>query len=49
MTTYRNAPIPCTGKRKRYNPELRAWRGRSYRKGGKRVRALRAALEVGEG
>lgn len=27
-----------------YNPEKRAWRGKSYRKGGRRVRALREAL-----
>lgn len=27
-----------------YNPERRAWRGRSYKKGGRRVRALRDAL-----
>lgn len=26
-----------------YNPEKRAWRGKSYKKGGKRVRALRDA------
>ena len=25
-------------RRKKYNPERRAWKGRSYRKGGKRVR-----------
>ena len=36
-----NAPIPGTGKRKRYNPEKHDWKGRSYRKGGKRVRDLR--------
>lgn len=24
-----------------YNPEKRAWRGKSYKKGGKRVRFLR--------
>lgn len=24
-----------------YNPERRAWRGRSYRKGGQRIRELR--------
>ncbi len=41
---YRNAPIPGTGKRKRYNPEQRDWKGRSYRKGGKSIRALRADL-----
>lgn len=28
-------------KRKKYNPEKRAWRGRSYRKGGKRIRHLK--------
>lgn len=28
-------------KTKKHNPERRAWRGRSYRKGGKRVRQLR--------
>lgn len=27
--------------RKTYNPEKRTWRGRSYRKGGERVRDLR--------
>jgi len=27
--------------KKSYNPEKRAWRGRSYRKGGKQVRSLR--------
>ena len=26
---------------KRHNPEKRAWKGRSYRKGGERVRDLR--------
>ena len=26
---------------KKYNPEARTWRGRSYRNGGKRVRTLR--------
>jgi len=30
-------------KRKHYNPERRSWRGRSYKRGGKRVRDLRAA------
>lgn len=33
-------------KRKSYNPEKRAWRGRSHKKGGKRVRALREAVKV---
>jgi len=28
-------------KHKRYNPERRAWRGRSHKKGGRRVRELR--------
>jgi hypothetical protein len=28
---------------KRHNPEKRAWRGRSHRKGGRRVRELRYA------
>ena len=28
-------------KRKRHNPERRAWRGRSHKKGGRRVRELR--------
>jgi hypothetical protein len=28
-------------KKKKYNPEKRAWRGKSYKKGGKRVRDLR--------
>lgn len=27
-----------------YNPEKRAWKGRSYKKGGRRVRALRDAV-----
>lgn len=35
-------------KRKKFNPERRAWRGRSYRCGGRRVRALRYALINGE-
>lgn len=26
---------------KKYNPEKRAWRGRSYKKGGERIRELR--------
>lgn len=26
---------------KRHNPERRAWRGRSYRRGGKKIRDLR--------
>ena len=35
-------PILSTmAKKKKYNPEKRAWRGRSYKKGGKRVRNLR--------
>lgn len=25
----------------RYNPERRTWRGRSYRRGGRRIRELR--------
>lgn len=29
-----------------YNPEHRAWRGKSYRKGGKRVRYLRDAAKL---
>jgi hypothetical protein len=29
---------------RRHNPERRAWKGRSYRKGGRRVRAIREAL-----
>lgn len=33
---------------KSYNPERRAWRGRSYKKGGKRVRELRDAIQVPE-
>ena len=28
-------------RRKKHNPERASWRGRSYKKGGKRVRALR--------
>ena len=31
-----------------YNPEKSAWRGRSYRKGGQSVRALRDAFVEGE-
>jgi hypothetical protein len=27
-----------------YNPEARAWRGRSYRKGGQNIRELRARV-----
>lgn len=30
----------------KYNPEKSEWRGRSYRKGGKRVRDLRDAARV---
>ncbi len=35
-------------RRKKYNPEKRAWKGRSYRKGGKRIRKIRedAALDT---
>lgn len=29
---------------KKHNPERRTWRGRSYKKGGARIRELRAAL-----
>jgi hypothetical protein len=33
-------------KRKKYKPEsARQWRGKSYKKGGKRVRDLRAAAK----
>ncbi len=32
-------------KRKRHNPEKRAWEGRSYKKGGKRVSSLRKDIE----
>jgi hypothetical protein len=28
----------------KHNPEKKAWKGRSYRKGGKNVRALRATF-----
>jgi hypothetical protein len=28
---------------RKHNPERRSWRGKSYRKGGKRVRYLREA------
>ena len=31
-----------------YNPEKRAWRGRSYKKGGKNVRELRDEGEIME-
>lgn len=34
--------------RKRYNSERRAWRGRSYRKGGERVSALRDRIAITE-
>lgn len=37
-------PVTATGKRRRHNPERRAFRGRSYRRGGRRVRDLRAEL-----
>lgn len=30
---------------KHWNPEKREWRGRSYKKGGKRVRELRDAAK----
>jgi len=41
-TTPKTTPI--TGKRRRHNPERRAFRGRSHRRGGRRVRDLRAAF-----
>lgn len=28
-------------KRKRYNPEKRAWKGKSYKKGGKNIKNLK--------
>jgi hypothetical protein len=28
-------------RRKKYNPERRVWRGRSYKKGGKHIRTIR--------
>lgn len=31
-----------------YNPERRAWRGRSYKKGGQRVRDLRDRIALKE-
>lgn len=34
-------PIPQGDLMKRHNPERRAWKGKSYKKGGKRVLALR--------
>jgi len=34
-------------KKKQYNPEKRAWRGKSYKNGGKRVRDLRNAAKAG--
>jgi hypothetical protein len=40
-------PVACTGKRKRYNPERREFRGVSYRSG-RRVRHMRYALIDGE-
>jgi hypothetical protein len=33
--------------KKHYNPEKRVWRGKSYKKGGKRVRDLRNAVKAG--
>lgn len=30
---------------KKHNPERRAWRGRSYRKGGIRIRVLREKID----
>lgn len=33
-------------KRKRHNPERRSWRGRSYKKGGRRIREMRYAQEI---
>lgn len=33
-------------KRTTYNPERRAWRGRSHRKGGKSVRVLRDSIKT---
>lgn len=33
----------------RHNPEHRAWRGRSYKKGGAPIRSLREAFETHEG
>jgi hypothetical protein len=35
--------IPFTGKRKKYNPEKKDWKGRSYKKYGKLIRELRYA------
>lgn len=32
-------------RRKHHNPEKRSWRGRSHKKGGSRVRALRDAAK----
>lgn len=32
----------------KYNPEKRAWRGKSYRKGGKRVKDLRDLVEISD-
>lgn len=34
-------------KRTHYNPERRTWKGKSYRKGGRRVRDLRDAVARG--
>lgn len=35
-------PVPCTGKRRGYKPD-RVWRGRSYTRGGARIREMRYA------
>jgi hypothetical protein len=32
-------------RKKKYNPEKRAWRGKSYKKGGTRVQELKTAKE----
>lgn len=32
-------------KRKRHNPEHWSWRGRSYKKGGRRIREMRYAQQ----
>lgn len=36
-------------RRKKYNPEKRAWRGRSYKKGGRRVKELKEKPVKDEG
>ncbi len=32
--------------KKRHNPERRSWRGRSHKRGGKRIRAIRQEATI---